>query len=38
VHFIRHLPQLTDEEKAEMKKLNPKSPEELREEQEEEDS
>lgn len=37
VHFIRHLPQLTDEEKAEMKKLNPKSPGELREEQEEED-
>jgi mono/diheme cytochrome c family protein len=36
VHFIRHLRQLTDEEKAEMKKLNPKSPEELREEQEEE--
>ena len=37
VHFIRHLPQLTDEEKAEMKKLNPKSSAELREEQEEED-
>jgi mono/diheme cytochrome c family protein len=36
VHFIRHLPQLTDEEKAEMKKLNPKSLDELREEQEEE--
>lgn len=36
VHFIRHLPQLTDEDKAEMKKLNPKSPDELREEQEEE--
>ena len=37
VQFIRHLPHLTDEEKAEMKKLNPKSPDELREEQEEED-
>ena len=37
VHFIRHLRQLTDEEKAEMKKLNPKSPDEYREEQEEED-
>ena len=37
VNFIRHLPQLTEEEKAEMKKLNPKSPDELREEQEEED-
>src|SRR5882724_12362975 len=37
VHFIRHLPQLTDEEKAEMKKLNPKSLDELREVQEEED-
>ena len=37
VHFIRHLPQLSDEEKAEMKKLNPTSPDELREEQEEED-
>lgn len=36
VHFIRHLPQLSAEEKAEMKKLNPKSPEDLREEQEEE--
>lgn len=37
VHFIRHLPQLTGEEKAEMKKLNPRSPDELREEREEED-
>jgi mono/diheme cytochrome c family protein len=37
VHFIRHLPQLSDEEKAAMKKLNPKSPDELKEEQEEED-
>jgi hypothetical protein len=37
VHFIRHVPQLTNEEKAEMKKLNPKSPDEYREEQEEED-
>ena len=36
VHFIRHLPQLTLEEKKAMEKLNPKSPDELREEQEEE--
>jgi hypothetical protein len=36
VHFIRHLPQLTAQEKSEMEKLNPKSPDELREEQEEE--
>src|SRR5881296_1256716 len=26
VHFIRHLPRITDEEVAEMKKMNPKSP------------
>ncbi len=37
VHFIRRLPQLTEQEKAEMKKLKSKSPDELREEQEEED-
>jgi mono/diheme cytochrome c family protein len=36
VHFIRHLPQLTLEEKKAMEKLNPKSPDDLREEQEEE--
>jgi len=36
VHFIRHLPQLTIEERMEMEKLNPKSPEEWKEEQEEE--
>jgi len=36
VRFIRHLPNLTDDEKAQMKKLNPKSPAELKEEQEEE--
>jgi mono/diheme cytochrome c family protein len=35
VHFIRHLPQLTAEEVKEMEKLNPKSPEELQEELEE---
>lgn len=28
VHFIRHMPKLTQEELAEMEKLNPKSPEE----------
>ena len=26
VHFIRHLPSITDDEVAEMKKMNPKSP------------
>jgi mono/diheme cytochrome c family protein len=36
VHFIRHLPQLTAAEKKEMEKLNPKSPAELKEEEEEE--
>jgi mono/diheme cytochrome c family protein len=30
VHFIRHLPELTSEELAEMKALNPKSPDEWR--------
>ena len=35
VHFIRHLPQLTAEEEREMQGMNPKSPEELKEEQEE---
>jgi mono/diheme cytochrome c family protein len=37
VRFIRHLPKLTAEEAAEMEKLNPKSPDELKEEQEEEE-
>ena len=36
VHFIRHLSQLTLEERKAMEKMNPKSPDELREEQEEE--
>ena len=36
VHFIRHLPQLAPEELAEMQKLNPKSPAEWRQMQEEE--
>jgi mono/diheme cytochrome c family protein len=36
VHFIRHLPRLAPEEEQEMKKMNPKSPEEFKEEQEEE--
>ncbi len=36
VQFIRHLPNLTTEEKIEMEKLNPKSPKELREELEQE--
>ena len=36
VHFIRHLPQLTFEEKKEMEKLNPKGPDDKKEEEEEE--
>jgi mono/diheme cytochrome c family protein len=36
VHFLRRLPKLTAEEIAEMEKLNPKSPEEWRQLQEEE--
>lgn len=36
VHFIRHLPKLTPEEIAEMQKLNPKSPAECQQVQEEE--
>jgi mono/diheme cytochrome c family protein len=36
VHFIRHLPKLTIEEKKDMERLNPKSPEDIKEEQEEE--
>ena len=36
VHFIRHLPQLTSAEEAQMESLNPKSPDELQEEKEEE--
>lgn len=34
VHFIRHLPGLTPEEVEQMKALNPKSPDEWREEEE----
>jgi hypothetical protein len=30
VHFIRHLPKLTDEEKSRMEALNPRSPAEWR--------
>ncbi len=37
VDFIRHLRQLTDAEESEMERLNPKSPDEVREEKEEED-
>ena len=36
VHLIRHLPQITVEEKKGMEKMNPKSPDDIREEQEEE--
>ncbi len=36
VHFIRHLPVLTAKEQAEMEHLNPKGPDEIREEQDEE--
>jgi mono/diheme cytochrome c family protein len=35
VRFIRYLPKITPEEEQEMKELNPKSPDEFREEQEE---
>jgi mono/diheme cytochrome c family protein len=34
VHFIRHLPNLTDDELARMKDMNPKSPGDLKEEDE----
>jgi mono/diheme cytochrome c family protein len=34
VHFIRHLPMLTPDELAQMKKMNPKSPMELAKEEE----
>jgi len=37
VHFIRHLPALTTEERIEMERYNPKGPEDLKEEQEEKD-
>lgn len=37
VAFIRHLPQLTEAEDAEMQHLNPKSPDELLEEKQEEE-
>ena len=37
VAFIRHLPQLAPDELTEMQKLNPKSPDDWREEQEEEE-
>jgi len=36
VRFIRHLPNLTFEEKKEMEKLNPKGPDDRKEEEEEE--
>ena len=36
VHFIRHLPKVSPAELEEMKKLNPRSPQEMEEEQEEE--
>jgi mono/diheme cytochrome c family protein len=32
VHFVRHLPKLSDEEIARMESLNPKAPEEIRQE------
>jgi mono/diheme cytochrome c family protein len=37
VHFIRHLPALTVEERLEMEKYNPKGPDDRQEEQEEND-
>jgi len=36
VYFIRHLPQLTPQEEAQMESLNPKTPEEAQEEKDEE--
>ena len=36
VHFIRHLSQLTIEERMEMERLNPKGPDERKEHEEEE--
>jgi hypothetical protein len=36
VHFIRHLPRLTPEERLQMEALNPKGPKEHQEEQDEE--
>jgi len=36
VHFIRHLPRLSDEERVRMESLNPRSPVEVRQELEEE--
>ncbi len=36
VHFLRHLPQLSDEESAQMQRLNPKGPEEWHEQEAEE--
>jgi mono/diheme cytochrome c family protein len=36
VRFVRHLPDLTFEEKKEMEKLNPKAPDDRKEEEEEE--
>jgi cytochrome c len=37
VSFIRHLPHLTEDERMEMERYNPKGPEDLEEEQEEND-
>ncbi len=37
VHFIRHLPSLSADEIKEMEKLNPKSPDDLEEERQEEE-
>ena len=36
VHFIRHLPDVTIEERKQMESLNPKGPEDRKEEEEEE--
>jgi mono/diheme cytochrome c family protein len=37
VRFIRHLPQITAEEEREMQSMNPKTPDDLKEEQDEKD-
>ena len=37
VHFIRHLPQITEDEELAMRKMNPRTPAEMEEEKAEEE-
>lgn len=37
VHFIRHLPELSFEERREMERLNPKGPDEIEEQKQQEE-